>query len=355
MRPALALAAVLALALPAAAHGTFEANELEVHLLSDEGSDAIESYGGYDIQDLFLGFAHDPAVGAGAAGDGFYLRAELYGLPGNTFGGPGGEWTVAFTIGTPDGPLVRTLSTADGATFASDFDALLVEVEDAERSTHVHRAFVSFASSGLQPGQPIGPFTVESRVAGDLRDVAPGGIPIPGTNGAAEYPEPTQIDGRGVLVESIPLQAPTGYVNVTGRAVGPGSFDLSIDSRLANGGQHVLVVPRATAGWSFEFVGEPVRSLDPRGGFALAFNAVPGPPAGGSGEAVALAPLELDVLTDVGGRSPVVVQPDGTLVQPDGVTVGPAAEPPKESPGPGLALALLGLAVAGTLLARRRD
>jgi hypothetical protein len=342
-----ALPAALLLAAAAAAHGTYEASELEVHLVSDEGSDVIESYGGYDIQDLFLGFAHDPAVGAGAAGDGFYLRAELYGLPENAAQPPGAEWEVTFTVETPKGPLVRTLSTVDGAAFEHDFDALLVEVEAAERATHVQRAFVSFASAGLAPGDEVGPFLAESRASGDLRDVAPGGIPVPGTGGALEYVDPTQIDGRGVLAETVVLEAPTGYVEVQAVAAEAGRISLAIGSSLANGGQHVMVVPRATDGWNLTFDGASTASLPANGSFAVALRAVPAEP----GLAPA-APLEIDVLTDVGGRSPVAVRPDGTVVLPDGATVAPAAAPPAASPGPGLAL--LGLALAGVALAARR-
>ncbi|HUR64246.1 MAG TPA: hypothetical protein VM241_07170 [Candidatus Thermoplasmatota archaeon] len=65
----LALAALL-LAPLAQAHNPSEASELETLLIEDEGTDLIEPYGGYDINAIYLGMAHDPAVGAGPLGDG---------------------------------------------------------------------------------------------------------------------------------------------------------------------------------------------------------------------------------------------------------------------------------------------
>ena len=63
---------------------------------------------------------------------------------------------------------------------------------------------------------------VESRYGDDLRDAAPGGIFVPGTNGAATYPDPTQLQGKGSLVEA-PLAPDVGpdLGDVTGQPNGP--------------------------------------------------------------------------------------------------------------------------------------
>jgi hypothetical protein len=328
-------------AFPAGAHGTFEASELELHILDDEGSDAIEPYGGFDIQDLFVGFAHDPDVGAGAAGDGVYIRLELYGLMANSAPVPGQEWTVTVTMQTPDGPLSRTLSTVDGTTFTSDFDSLLYEIDDAERTTHVQRAFIAYATSGLNPGDLVGPFLVESRVNGDLRDLAPGGIPLPGTNGAAMYPDPTQIDGEGALVDTVTLVGPELYVKVAAVA-SPGGFDVIVTSALGQGAQHVFVQPVETTGWTYELKGTTTAPLEANGTlnftvFAQSTNAT--------------GPLRLEVQTDVGGRADLWIAPDGTLYGPGNLTVAAGAEAPRESPAFGWATPLLLVAVA---LLRRR-
>lgn len=340
------LAATLGISLlaaaPVGAHGTFEASELEIHVHDDEGSDVIESYGGFDVQDLFIGFAHDPLVGAGAAGDGFYVRLELYGLMSNSPPVPGQEWTVSVTMQTPAGPLTRTLSTTDGVAFTSDYDSLLLEVDGAERTTHVQRAFVSYAGAGLSPGDAIGPFLVESRVDGDLRDVSPGGIPVPGTGGAAEYPDPTQIDGEGALLDSVTLLGPEIYLQVDAVSTKPHAFDVTVTSALTEGGQHVFVTPVDASGWTYNLTGTTTASLEANG--TLEFTLLAEPTA-------ATAPLHLEVETDVGGRADLWVALDGTLTGPANLTVASAPDPPRESPAFGWAAPLLLVAVA---LARRR-
>lgn len=348
--PALLLALV---AVPADAHGTFEANELEVHLLNDEGSDAIEPYGGYDIQDLFIGFAHDPEVGAGAAGEGFYLRLILYGLPENSALGPvptgspaALPWTATVRFMTEVGPMERTLSTIDGQVLTSDFDALEYKVDRAERTTMVQRAFVAYGDAGLHPTGTLGGFRVETRVGDDLRDVAPGGIPVPGTNGAQEYPDPTQIDGQGVITPSVVMRNPDNYVVVSSVATAPGTYGLTIASALKQGGQHVMVQPVPSPAWDVSFDGDTMREVEANGTLATVLHATP--KAG-----VAAEVLEVDVLTDVGGRSVLYVSPNGTLVLPDGAAVGPAPAPPaKESPPVGVVGVLLGLGLLA--MSRRR-
>ena len=339
--------ALLAAVPPVGAHGVFEASELEVHVLSDEGSDVIESYGGYDVQDLFVGFAHDATVGAGEAGDGFYVRLELYGLVENGPPAPG-AWTVTVTIGTPAGPLERTITTSDGVTLESDFQSLLYEVDATERSTHVQRAFLSYAAAGVAPGQAIGPFTVESRVGDDLRDVAPGGIPVPGTNGAATYPDPTQIDGKGELAQSVVLEAPTVYVQVEATPAAPGTFTILVKSALAEGAQHILVVPRGDAGWTYSLLGQTNAAVEANG--SILFTLVATLPGAGA----AVAPLQLEIQTDVGGRYPLTLDGNGTLTLADGSTVqAPAAA--KESPSlPWAALAALALALVAMRTRRTR-
>ncbi|HUR62724.1 MAG TPA: hypothetical protein VM286_10240 [Candidatus Thermoplasmatota archaeon] len=350
MRPPLLLllpaaALLVALVPPVGAHGTFEASELEVHVLNDEGSDAIEPYGGYDINELFVGFAHDPAIGRGAAGDGFYFRLEAYGLMDKGAHVPGQPWSLQVTAGTPNGPLTRTISTTDGTTFTSDFDALLAEVEPAERSTHFQRAFVSFAKAGLAPGQPLGPFKVESRAGTDLRDVAPGGIPVPGTNGAATYPDPAAIPGKGLLVETVPLQGPERYVQVSLQGRPDHAFNVTVRSALHKGGQHVFVQADGADGWTYTLDGTTTKALEANGTLTFALHAVP---------ANATGPLRLDILTDIGGRTELVLGPDEVLRGPNGLSASLPAPPPKPSPGAG-ALAACGVLASAWVARSRRS
>ncbi|MEA3143398.1 MAG: hypothetical protein QOG31_722 [Thermoplasmata archaeon] len=336
----LALTALL-LAPLAQAHNPSEASELETLLIEDEGTDLIEPYGGYDINAVYLGMAHDPAVGAGALGDGLYFRAELYGdrANQNVPSPPGSEeWRVSFAFQTAKGAESRFVATKDGKTFTTNFDALLLQTESAKRELHVQRAFVSFATLGVEPGTTLKGLTVTSSVGGDPRDVAPGGIPVPYTGGAQTYPDPTAIAGRGAVVEEATLGPPTGYLRFTGAAAsGGGNYTVRVQSALAKTGQHVHLQPRNQAGWGLAFTSPDVVPTGPAGNVTFSFHAVPAADAGD---------LALDLVTDVGGRLPVILHSDGTLE-----AMGHSFTPPppaKASPGASLLalVALLGLASA---------
>ena len=340
----LVLLCAAAALLPAAqAHGVAESNELEILLIEDEGSDAIEPYGGFDINSVFIGFAHDPLVGTGAAGDGFYIRADLYGLPENSLPAGQGEWSAIFTIATPKGEIQRTLSTTDGLSFESDFDSYLTETDPDERTVHVLRAFIAFASVGVAPGDTLGVTLVESRMDGDLRDVAPGGIPVPGTNGLAEYPDPTQIDGRGRIQESVVAQNPSIYLKPATLTADGDRYTITVASALKDGGQHIVLNARVREGWTFELQGPDSISVQAGQNATFEFIATAQPEAGD---------LELDLLTDVGGRVPVVLTPRGLLAagETEVQNETPATAP---TPAAGLLLAVGALALAG--LARRRS
>ncbi len=329
--------------LPAASgHGAIEASELEILLLTDEGTDSIEPYGGFDINAVFIGFAHDPTVGVGSAGDGLYLRAELYGLPENSAPAGQGTWTVTFTVATPAGPIQRTLSTADGTEFTSDFDSLLIEVDTDERAVHALRGFIAFASISVVPGDAVGVTRVESRKDGDLRDVAPGGIPVPGTNGLAEYPDPMAIPGKGIVVASVAAEAPVRYLKPATLTADDDHYTVTVASALKDGGQHIEIKPRVRDGWTFDLRGPSSISVQAGQNATFEFIAAAQPDAGD---------LELDLLTDVGGRVPVILTPRGLLTagETEVQNERPATAP---APAAGLLLAVGALALAS--LARRR-
>jgi MYXO-CTERM domain-containing protein len=346
------LAAILAAwtlsagALAASAHSVYEAAELEIHVVNDEGSDLIEAYGGYDIQDAFVGFAHEPALGVGDAGDGFYVRLELYGSRAESFVPQGAaNWSVAVTMRLGDAETTRQVWSTDGTTFGHDFDGLLFEVE--ERDTHIQRAFLSYGRNGLAPGASVSIVRIESRVDGDLRDVAPGGIPVPGTDGAREYEDPGALEGRGVLADNVTLAGPEVYLDVVhasaipcgADATGPCGHEVTVATTLTAGSQHVFVRPRPGAALEVRMPpGEPV--VAPNG--TLTFQVVPT----SAGEAA------FDVVTDVGGRMGFTVTANGALAGPAGILVEAPPEPPEESPAP--VLGLLGAVAVAAALRRRR-
>lgn len=326
----LALTLLLA-ALPAQAHGVYEAQALEVHVLDDEGSDAIEAYGGYDIQDLFIGSQYQNGT------EGVYVRLELYGSHAQATATM--PWRVEVHYLVDGKPYSHILSTTDGATFTHDFACLQAEFEAEEHTLHVQRAMLS--NGAPRPGVPLDGLEVRSYWGTDLRDVAPGGIPVPGLGGAAEYPEPTAIAGEGRLVEH-PVAAPVDayFGAVTAQRNGT-TLALSIANGLT-GGQHVHLAPLAADGWTVAI--EPgQRVLDGNATGEFLIDATPAPGA---------APLVLEALSDVGGRLLVELHEDGSVHARDAEVL--AATPPapaKESPGP--LFVATGLALLVAVLRRR--
>ncbi|MEK6986216.1 MAG: hypothetical protein AABX89_07530 [Candidatus Thermoplasmatota archaeon] len=329
------------LILPAAsAHNPSEANELEILLIEDEGTDAVEAYGGYDINSVYLGLAHDASVGAGEAGDGFYLRAELYGLRSEqVVPSPPGqeEWRITFFFEGGDGPTSRYLATTDGTTFTTDFDALFTELEEEFRETHVIRAFVSFASTGLAPGDTLRGLRLESTVGGDLRDLAPGGIPLPYTDGAAAYPAQAAGSSPGTVEAEPVLGAPSRYLSVTRLDVSAGTYTIAVQSTLKQSGQHIHIAALDGDGWNLTYATPRVLNVPAGGEATFTFQASPNPGA---------ANLALEIVTDVGGRLPIFIEPDGTIQAAGLSQDAPALSQVAPAVGPVLFLGLLALAVA---------
>lgn len=331
----------------ASAHDTVEAQELELFVIEDEGTDVIDTYGGYDIVAIFLGGSHRSDLGAGAAGDGFYFRIELYGEPtGPTAALPN---TIVVSFAAGNGTVTRTITTSDGQAFDSDFDALDVTTEPLE--VHIERAFLLWESIGAAPGTPLTGLTVTTYYGGDARDVAPGGIFVPGTDGAAEYPDPTQIDGRGTLIEGPVPPAPdvyfgpaqaSGAARQTPNGATQYSYRIEVPTALRNGAQHIIPGPVDLLGanaWNLT-VQSVAAVVEANGTFVLEFTAEPGPGA---------TDLMLELRSDVGGRLPIRLAPDGTLTMRDATTTPEPAQ--KEAPGFATVLVALALSVA---LASRR-
>ncbi|MEK6975461.1 MAG: hypothetical protein AABY18_03865 [Candidatus Thermoplasmatota archaeon] len=328
----------LALAAPATqAHGTYEASELEIHVLDDEGSDTVEIYGGYDVQDAFLGSAYVEGLGPAV-----YVRLELYGAHAqHTAIMP---WRVEVSYTYAGAAYVHSLSTTDGATFTHDFAGWQAEVEPAERTLHVQRAFLS--QGAPVPGQPITDLTVRSFWGDDLRDVAPGGLPVPGTGGAAEYPDPTAIAGQGRLVETpVPSPVDAYFGAVTATRNGP-AVALAVANGLSKGGQHIhLRLPADAPGWTFANGTDQVILDANRTTGTLSFVATP---ADGAGPAI------IALEGDTGGWLELELRPDGSL-HTRGVEVLGATppEPPMESPSFTTLATLAGIVLVG-LLRRRK-
>lgn len=302
----------------ASAHGTVEANELEVLLLADEETDVVYATGGYDIAQVFLGEAHDPAVASGAAGDGVYFRLVLAGGPGQAPGA--GASTIVFTFDADGAETSRSL-VIDGDTLGGDFDRILANV--TEDGVEVQRAFSSYASLGVAPGAKLSGFRVESYQGDRLVDTAPGGY----------YAGPAELPGGTEVGEAEVTLAGTGrYMDVTAAPKGDGVFEVIATSLLQKGSQHLELLAGTAV-----VEGPASVSVPPKGRATFVVRA-------SEGDA-------FEVTSDVGGRESFRVADGALLAEDDRVVARAARSGPVDVPGPALGLVLGVLALLA--LARR--
>jgi hypothetical protein len=286
------------------ANDVVDSVEFEVKLIRDELDDAPYAYGGFDLGDLYIGEAYVPEFG-----DGVYLHTQLFG----PYKDGTGEWSVRFGFRTPAKEIVRTIRTSDGDTFQTDFTFL--DYKQSPESTDIRRAFFAYGTDGVERGAILSGFVVESFVGGDLRDRAPGPLYVPGSGGKVEMMCTTPPGRCESAVEQAEyaLTGPGKYVAV--KAV-PSATNvaLEVSNRLAKNGQHVhvetglLSAGGSPGGWKGGLK-EGSTSLAGGKTWTAILNVEPVPDAAG-----AVAPLFLNVTTDLGGRVPVVVQRIGTLV-----------------------------------------
>lgn len=329
----LSLSLLFFLVFPATGHSTFEAQELEIHVINDEGSDMIEAYGGYDITEVYVGgiqIEGRPAL---------YFRIELYGQlePHTTVQ----EWDTVVSFDSPVGPVVRGFVTADGQTFQSSFDALEIEVEG--RDVHVQRAILFLDALEMSVGDPIRNLVVKTYYGDDPRDVAPGGIYVPGTGGALEYPDPTQIDGKGRLVEAPAVPDPGLYIGAIHAQREGYTYTLEVQNGLKKGAQHmILSMPNGeTPTWNTT-IHDGVQEMEANATGTFRFTAQPARPDSQD--------LKLWLATDVGGLVELAVHADGRLTAGENVLLPRFEEASAKAPGPWALVAIL----AAAIIVRRR-
>jgi hypothetical protein len=330
MRAALLLAGLALLAaFPAAqGHGLVNAGELEVLMVQDEASDIVTGADyGYDLVQLYVGEAYVPGLG-----DGFYVHTVLYGGAGDRPAIDGPQ-TVAFEFTIDGTPIARSLTTTDGQTFEGDFDQMDIVPGDGE--VEVQRAFVLYPE-GVGPGSVLTAVRATTMVNDQPRDVAPGGIYLPG--GEAEVP----MGDSEQVVESYTFTGPVGYVRAELEAMTDWTFQVLASSLLKEGKQHIMLpMPADTQGWTVRVDGGG--EVEPGGTTFLYVQASPGE---GSG------PLRLHLLTDIGGHVEIVATstPEGVRLATADSSVLQVTAEPQEAP---LAAWLVPLALGAALLARR--
>ena len=346
MRPIRAMLSFAALAtmIPAVqAHGALAVNELETYAIGDfEGQEDSFAWEGFEIWDVYVGDGYSEAHAA----DGVYFKVN--------FAGDGSQrptgstaWTIDFAFKVGDQAFERSLS-HDGADVATDFEELDWIIADG--NVLQIRAWVPVPDA---KGQAVTDVVVVSSVDGDRRDVAPGGIFLPGagTEVPVEAPATPVFPplGEGRIVDAVPVTGPEKFINVTIAPQGAGVFELTVKNPLADQGQHVFLRETAAAGWSLE---APTTSANLDGGASATFQVTLTPTATNG----SLDPLPLELYTDIGGRQThyAYLEGDEVLLTSDPATAHSATigEAEQEAPGPG-ALALLAC-LAFAFVSRRR-
>ncbi len=219
------------------AHASPDPLEVEQHLLDDDIDDSYSQYDGFDIQDVYLREAS-----FADRGDGVVVRVFLYG----GFGPQAIASSLPLEVDITAGGSVHTLtaSTSDGTTWTGS-SILEQEMEDEDGQAQGYlQLFASYTDLGVNVGDTIGPFEVRTYADADLRDVAPGGRPVPGTNGEVMVPA-----DDSTKKDSITLAGPTGYTETT-ITVMDNKVRVAIQNEIAAVGQHIMMNVDAPTGWT---------------------------------------------------------------------------------------------------------
>ena len=323
------LAALLAIAAvpTACGHGLVNAGELETPIVQDEASDLVTGADlGFDLVQLYVGEAHVPEFG-----DGLYVHTVLYGGAGER---PGldGPLSVRFEFGFGERTIERTVYRMDDGSFQGDFDEIVAVAEDGE--VELQRAFLVYPD-GVGPGSVLSSLRATSLVGQDARDIAPGGVIVPGAQAEVPMGDSSQV------VESYTLRGPVGYldqVEVLAMADAPGEFLVTAWTGLKQGSQHIVLDAAPANGWVVVVDGMG-GDTTPGGHQAFVVRLTPGD-----------GPYTFEILTDIGGHVELTAEQTADGLRVTGGTDEALHPAPasKESPAP-LWLALAGLAAAALL------
>ncbi|MHB1260118.1 MAG: hypothetical protein ACYC2H_00235 [Thermoplasmatota archaeon] len=317
------------------AHAAPDPLDNETHLLADGGDDTYAYTGGLDLQDLFAREAwYRPREAEGVV-----FRMIVYGSA--SPGGAGGPLRLTLDWNAPSGTGSLALSSPDGLTYTAEGADLVEQSMEAEGSAVQGsvQVFVPYTALGAERGQAIDGLAWRSWVGEDLRDVAPGGRPVPGSQGTLMVEEESTV-----VTPALALSGPRGYTR-SAASLEDGAVVVNVQNLITTTGQHILVeLPDDVPGWT---LGEPdpaAATVGPGQHPSFRFTATPG---GGA------TPLTVHVTTDLGGREALVIEVP-TAESGEGPTTQTVADDQgggKDAPGlpPGMLLA----ALAAALLVRR--
>jgi hypothetical protein len=324
----------------AGAHAAPDPLDNAVHVLADEGEDTFYWYDGYDLYNLFVREAYAQTLEE----PGLVFRFTLYGGFAPTE--LSDQLAIDIEATTTDGAQELTITTTDDQTWEGDMEVLVANVtEDDPPFTGVTsrmQTFVSYDQLGVAPGASVEDIKMESRADDDVRDVAPGGIFLPNSQGQGEIPQESER-----RVDSLELAGPHGYVELSTTPTETG-IDVTVENTLGNG-QHVTADVSAPEAWNASINGSAQTSLPDGETTTFTVEADPSPDA--------VDPLAVEVVSDLGAHETVYVGVNGTELttdlEPNNVEVEPNQPEPNESPGLGLA-ALASLLASLALLTRRK-
>lgn len=370
-RGVLALGVLLLLPPSAVAVHPEDLRLIETHMIQDEVDPVFERLGGYDIGDVFIGEAYEPDAGTYV-----YVHVTLHGNFSQRPPGTG-AYMIRVSLTSALGERHRDLHTDDGVTFWSDPQPLEYRVlPDGIDLTRV--GFWVLGTdfvSGLR---------VESYVGTDLRDRAPGGVFVPGSNGVVEIPREWIV-----LSDTYRLEGPRRYFQVESETLGPYRVDLDVSNPFAHSTQTVTVrLPASEEGglgyasdsdarldssvpsepaptsqtnsfvayspyWTAQVLGEPIQVIPPGAHAPVSLRLIPHPDDEGI-----IHPLRFDIVSDAGGRVPLYATVvEGAVVvsgqEPTESAVKVFAWTPASTPFPSLLWVTTAAATVGLLLRRR--
>lgn len=221
------------------AHASPDPLEVEEHLIDDDVDDSYGQYDGFDIQDVYVREASLDDLG-----DGLVFRIYLYG----GFAEPAVASSLPLELDVTAAGSVHTLAvdTSDGTSWTGT-SIVEQEMEDENGQTQGYlQLFASYSALSVEVGDAVGPFAVRTYADDDLRDIAPGGRPVPGTLGHVIVP------GDGVTVkDSITLEGAVGYTQST-LTTDNGQVRVSVQNQIAVTGQHISLHVDDPAGWTID-------------------------------------------------------------------------------------------------------
>lgn len=327
-----------------AAHGDLAIHELETLAIRDfEGQEDSFAWEGFEIWDVYVGEGYNETYQM----DGVYLKVNFAG-DGTTRPTGGQSWTVTFRFLVGEEPFEREF-THDGSTVTTNFESLQWMVADG--NVLQVKAWVPVESWA---GKSVRDIVLVSSVDGEPRDTAPGGVHDPATGRETTVQAPASGVfpplGEGRVVEEIPLTGPAKFLGVAIEPTDRGTFEIAVTNPLKEQGQHVALRATPTPEWNLttttwggNLEGGTGMSLD----LALRPDTPPGAP---------VPPLELALLTDIGGRTTfyAYLTEAGVALAQDASVARAGVMPGDTRDAPGLALGAIVLAAVVAAATRRR-